>query len=528
MVLDLAEGYAHLPSGLRPNRRVIIDELLPALEELTRTPKCTWCLYPSPSCVCGSVQAQAQCQARGPPEDLPPPYQQGITYPTPILGAPEDPPPMWTPTAAEHSLRPTIEPLSQATVTTLQRAVPRMPPPPGLTPPASAIPALMSLTPTSGPTLLVTSTSTTRTRDTTASTGPSASSSSQRESWGRGLARIQGSTQVGSSQAGTQQSSQSGRRRRAQSQGCSQSQTCPPSQSQSQRRTQTTTTSEGDRQVRAPATFSSSAAQQATTQGEVHQEMPMDTSEACPRDGATLTDKWGEPCPFEDEGPDMPKSEGWKTDYSTFFRYFLQGHFPQIPLAQLRVIYEPVLRYLGTHWEFWARLKEEDPLQLMPYLASVFERKTTLALPALANYKKWIKVGSFYHALILQHEELNHTPHLAMAPAPNMNQRSPNKDALISHRQECKATLQQADVSLAALAKAQTNLLTSLVICRKDTREVKALSLPKPLPSPSPGLEMPPWVPLWMRHRRHPTVCPLLQRGRKGKPLVRLTAQATP
>ena len=116
----------------------------------------------------------------------------------------------------------------------------------------------------------------------------------------------------------------------------------------------------------------------------------------------------------------------------------------------------------------------------MPYLASVFKRKTTLTLPTLANYKKWIKLGSFYHAVILQHE-LNHTPHLTTAQAPNMNQRSPNEDTLISHRQEHKATLQQADVSLATLAKAQMNLFTSLAICRKDTREVKALSLPKPL-----------------------------------------------
>ena len=32
VVLDLAEGYARLPSGLHPNHRVIIEELLPALE----------------------------------------------------------------------------------------------------------------------------------------------------------------------------------------------------------------------------------------------------------------------------------------------------------------------------------------------------------------------------------------------------------------------------------------------------------------------------------------------------------------
>ena len=177
----------------------------------------------------------------------------------------------------------------------------------------------------------------------------------------------------------------------------------------------------------------------------------------------------------------MPKSEGWKADYSTFFRYFLQGHYSHIPLVQLRQIIEPVLRYLGTHREFWARLKEEDPLWLMSYLAAVFERQTGLALPALAKYMKWIKAGSFYHGIICEREELNHTPHLAHAPAPNMNQRSPNEDALISHHQEYKATFQQAEMLLAALAKAQANFTTSLAIYREDTREVRTLSLPEPL-----------------------------------------------
>ena len=122
----------------------------------------------------------------------------------------------------------------------------------------------------------------------------------------------------------------------------------------------------------------------------------------------------------------------------------------------------------------------------MPYLAAVFKRQTTLALPALAKYMKWIKAGSFYQGIIHEREELNHTPHLATAPAPNMNQRSPNEDTLISHRQEYKAALQQADTLLAALAKAQTNFLTSLAICRQDTRKVQTLSLPEPLQAQQP------------------------------------------
>ena len=138
---------------------------------------------------------------------------------------------MWSPTAAEQGLvRLTIEPHSQTTAATTQRAVHRLPPPPGLILPTTGIPALMSLAPTSGPTSSVISTSTTRTRDTTASTGPSASFSSQRESWGCGQVRLQGSTQVGSSQVGAQQSSQ--RQRHTQSQGRSQSQTHLPPESQ--------------------------------------------------------------------------------------------------------------------------------------------------------------------------------------------------------------------------------------------------------------------------------------------------------
>ena len=222
-------------------------------------------------------------------------------------------------------------------------------------------------------------------------------------------------------------------------------------------------------------------AQQASTQEEACQEMPMDTTDVCPQRRTALAEQWGNPHPFDDESPDMPKSEGWKADYSTFFRYFLRGHYSHIPSAQLRQIIEPVLRYLGTCWEFWARLKEEEPLWLMPYLVAVFEKVTGLALPALAKYTKWIKAGSFYHGIIREQEELNHTPHLAHAPTPNMNQRSPNKDALISHRQEYKAAFQQVEVLLTALARAQANFTTSLIICREDTREVRLLSLPEPL-----------------------------------------------
>ena len=59
----------------------------------------------------------------------------------------------------------------------------------------------------------------------------------------------------------------------------------------------------------------------------------MDTTEVCPQDGATLADKWGDPRPFDDEGPDMPKSKGWKADYSTFLLLFPPRTFPPYTLG---------------------------------------------------------------------------------------------------------------------------------------------------------------------------------------------------
>ena len=47
VVLDLVEGYTQLPPGFRPNRWVIVEELLPVMEELTGVPSVQGaCIHP--------------------------------------------------------------------------------------------------------------------------------------------------------------------------------------------------------------------------------------------------------------------------------------------------------------------------------------------------------------------------------------------------------------------------------------------------------------------------------------------------
>ena len=53
VVVDLAEGYVRLPSGFHPSWQVIIEDLLPVLEEQSRVCKCALCLHSSTRCTCG-------------------------------------------------------------------------------------------------------------------------------------------------------------------------------------------------------------------------------------------------------------------------------------------------------------------------------------------------------------------------------------------------------------------------------------------------------------------------------------------
>ena len=52
----------------------------------------------------------------------------------------------------------------------------------------------------------------------------------------------------------------------------------------------------------------------------------MDTLE-----GQSLADKYGDPVPFNDPGPDVAKSEGWKVDYLKWLLLFPPWALPLCP-----------------------------------------------------------------------------------------------------------------------------------------------------------------------------------------------------
>ena len=220
--------------------------------------------------------------------------------------------------------------------------------------------------------------------------------------------------------------------------------------------------------------------------GETHLISHMDTSEDPPSSEKPLEG----PVDVEDSGPSLPKSEGWRVDFTTILKYFMKLHYPGITPMRMRQAIRIVLQWLDDRREYWQPVREGDPITFMKYLAQVVQEQTSLILPTLKWYTKWIKATSWHNAVVLRQEQLNLCPHLVRAELPKPNIRPPSEDTMLSHRTDYAATHKWVEEALVTLAKVQQNLHTSITICKGDHREIKPLELPVPIqavPSTSGG-----------------------------------------
>ena len=58
------------------------------------------------------------------------------------------------------------------------------------------------------------------------------------------------------------------------------------------------------------------------------------------------------------------------------------------------------------------RIKEESPLEYMPFIVGEFHTVTGMCLHELLNFSHWIKKGSYYHGLLVYRGQLEQIPHL--------------------------------------------------------------------------------------------------------------------
>ena len=74
--------------------------------------------------------------------------------------------------------------------------------------------------------------------------------------------------------------------------------------------------------------------------------------------------------------------------------------------------------FLVNHHSEWKSMRNNDPLEYLPYMETQFERVTGYKLVGLGACTEWIRAGSYYHWAIAQQGQLGRCPHLAGVPPP--------------------------------------------------------------------------------------------------------------
>ena len=92
------------------------------------------------------------------------------------------------------------------------------------------------------------------------------------------------------------------------------------------------------------------------------------------------------------------------------------------------------LNHLGQCQDKWRTIKEEAPLEYMPYMEHQFLLLTSIRLLGLSQFTGWIKLGSYYHGVVAKKGQLRKCLHLARIPPPLRPQICPSETQALMQR----------------------------------------------------------------------------------------------
>ena len=125
------------------------------------------------------------------------------------------------------------------------------------------------------------------------------------------------------------------------------------------------------------------------------------------------------------------RSTGWKKDLSHILRGFYLYN-PSITEADWEKLRVKFLNHLGQRQDKWRTIKEEAPLEYMPYMEHQFLSLTGIRLQGLSQFTGWIKPGSYYHGEFMSRDYIS--LHLAGIPPPMRPQIHPSETQALMQR----------------------------------------------------------------------------------------------
>ena len=112
------------------------------------------------------------------------------------------------------------------------------------------------------------------------------------------------------------------------------------------------------------------------------------------------------------------RSAGWRKDLGHILRSFYRYNYPSCKEEEWKKLRTKFFEYLGQYQEEWRTIKEEKPLEYMPYMEHHFHTLTGIRLKGLSQFTGWIKPGSYYHGVVARKGQLHLCLHLAGTEPP--------------------------------------------------------------------------------------------------------------
>ena len=129
-------------------------------------------------------------------------------------------------------------------------------------------------------------------------------------------------------------------------------------------------------------------------------------------------------------------SSGWRKDLEhvlkVYYKRSIQAPFREPEWVRVRELFFD--RFVPKKDEALI-LKEESPLDYMPFIVEEFYRATGIRLHELLEFTLWIKRGSYFHGLLVERGQVQECPHLIGAELPKWPQPKPSKSHQDSYTQ---------------------------------------------------------------------------------------------
>ena len=110
------------------------------------------------------------------------------------------------------------------------------------------------------------------------------------------------------------------------------------------------------------------------------------------------------------------RSGGWKKDLDCYMGAYFRLNYQHEPASKWPELKAKFFEFLIDHHSEWKSIRNNDPLEYLPYMETQFERVTGYKLVGLGACMGWIRAGSYYHWAIARQGQLGWCPHLAGVP----------------------------------------------------------------------------------------------------------------